>query len=109
MNKPRFAADGQKKHGKKEKRNSGNTLTSFLEKQTDMPPVSISDLAYIEISGQNHIELDGIQKILEYKEDRIRIRFRHSTVCFNGEKISLRNFSKKNAIIEGKVNSIEFE
>ncbi|MBE6788282.1 MAG: hypothetical protein E7539_01300 [Ruminococcaceae bacterium] len=84
-------------------------LSHFIEKQTDMPPVSVSDLAYIEISGQNHIELDGIRKILEYKEDRIKIRFRHNTVCFNGEKISIRNFSKKNAIIEGKINSIEFE
>ncbi len=86
-----------------------NKFASFVENQTDMPPVSISDLPYIEISGQNHIEIDGIQKILEYKENIIKIRFRHSTVCFNGEKLCLKDYNKKNAVIEGKITSVEFE
>ena len=85
------------------------SIASFIEKQTDMPPVSISDLPYIEISGQNHIEIDGIQKILKYKDNIIKIRFRHSTVNFNGEGLSLRNYNKKNAVIVGKISSVEFE
>lgn len=84
-------------------------FASFVENQTDMPPVSISDLPYIEISGQKHIEIDGIQKILEYKENIIKIRFHHSTVCFNGENLFLRDYNQKNAIIEGKICSVEFE
>ncbi len=94
---------------KKADKKAGNKLTAFIENQTDMPPVSISDLPYIEISGQNHIEIDGIQKILEYKEDIIKIRFRHSSVSFNGENLSLRDYNKKNAVIEGKISSVEFE
>lgn len=86
-----------------------NKLNSFVERQTDMPPVSISDLPFIEISGQNHIEIDGIQKILEYKENIIKIRFRHSTISFNGENLTLRDYNQKSAIIEGKIRSVEFE
>ena len=84
-------------------------VRKLIENQTDMPPISLSDLPYIEISGQNHIEVDGIRKILEYKNDIIKIRFKHTTVCFKGNDISLTNYSKKNAIIEGKINLIEFE
>ena len=87
----------------------GESVKTFIENQTDMPPVSISDLPYIEISGQNHIEIDGIQKILEYKEDVIKIRFRHSTVCFNGQGLNLRDYNKNNAVIVGKITSVEFE
>ncbi len=84
-------------------------LTNFLENQTDMPPISLSDMPYIEISGRNHIELDGLYKILEYKPERLKLRFRHCTVCFNGENMFIRNFSNKTAIVEGKLSSIEFE
>ena len=84
-------------------------MLNFMEKQTDMPLVALGDLAYIEISGPNHIELDGIRKILEYKQNKIIIRFKHETVCFCGENIFLRNYSQKNAIIEGNIKSIEFQ
>ena len=85
------------------------TFAGFMEKQTDMPPISLSDMPYIEISGRNYAELDGVHKILEYKEERLKIRFHHCTVCFNGENLFIRNFSNKNAIIEGTISSIEFE
>ncbi|MEE1280107.1 MAG: YabP/YqfC family sporulation protein [Oscillospiraceae bacterium] len=91
------------------KQKSKATFAQFLEKQTDMPPISLSDIPYIEISGRNHIELDGVHKILEYKQERLKLRFRHCTVCFNGENLFIRNFSNKNAVIEGTVSSIEFE
>ena len=93
----------------KNSRKIGDSIASFAENQTDMPPISISDLPYIEISGQNHIEIDGIQKILEYREDVIKIRFRHSTVSFNGQGLNLRDYNKKNAVIVGKITSVEFE
>ncbi len=93
----------------KNKRKIGESITTFVENQTDMPPISISDLPYIEISGQSHIEIDGIQKILEYKENLIKIRFRHSTVNFKGQCLNLRDYNKKNAVIVGKISSVEFE
>ena len=92
----------------KQKTQTQKGFVNFLEKQTDLPPISIAELPYIEISGTNHIEIDGIHKILEYKDDIIRIRFKKNTVIFNGESLSLRDFKKKNAIIEGVIRSIEF-
>jgi len=91
------------------KQNTHDKILKFAQNQTDMPLISLDDLSYIEISGQNHIELDGIRKILEYKDDVIKIRFKHNTVVFKGEKISLANYSQKTAVIEGKIKLIEFE
>ena len=92
----------------REKR-SKKSLSEFLEKQTDMPPVSISDIPYIEISGRKHIELDGVYKILNYSGEKIRIRFRKATVSFSGDGLFISNFSGKNAIIEGELTSVVFE
>lgn len=88
---------------------TGNKIKKTIEKQTDMPPISLSDLSYIEISGDRHIELDGIRKILQYKDNVIAIRFKHMNVIFRGNNISLTNYSGKTAIIEGKISAIEFE
>ena len=90
-------------------RTSRKTLSDFLEKQTDMPPISLSDIPYIEISGRKHIELDGVHKILEYNGERIKIRFRKATVLFSGEGLYISNFSGKTAIIKGKLESVVFE
>lgn len=90
-------------------RKNKTTFAKFLEDKTDMPPISLSDMPYIEISGRNHIELDGLYKILEYKPERLKLRFKHCTVCFNGENMFIRNFSNKTAVVEGKLSSIEFE
>ena len=92
----------------KERKNK-KSFSDFLEKQTDMPPVSLSDIPYIEISGRKHIELDGVHKILEYSGEKIRIRFRKITVSFSGQELYISNFSGKNAIIKGMITEIVFE
>lgn len=94
---------------KVKERKHRKTFSDFLEKQTDMPPVSLSDIPYIEISGRKHIELDGVHKILHYSGEIIKIRFRKATVSFNGEGLFISNFSGKTAIIEGFLTSVVFE
>ena len=94
---------------KVKERKNRKTFSEFLEKQTDMPPVSLSDIPYIEISGRKHIELDGVHKILEYNEEKIKIRFRKATVSFIGEGMFISNFSGKTAMIEGQLTSVVFE
>ena len=93
---------------RKDKRNE-KSFSNFIEKQTDMPPVSLSDIPYIEISGRRHIELDGVHRILEYSGEKIKIRFRKATVSFNGNGLFISNFSGKTAIIEGTISSVVFE
>ena len=92
----------------KERKNK-KTFSEFLEKQTDMPPVSLADIPYIEISGRKHIELDGVHKILEYSGEKIKIRFRKATVSFSGEGLFISNFSGRTAIIKGRLTSVVFE
>ena len=84
-------------------------ISKLLENQTDMPPVSLSNSSYVEITGHNHIELDGIIKILECNENFLRIRFKNKTVLFKGENLNIRNYFNKSAIINGEINSIIFE
>lgn len=85
------------------------STADFVQSQTDMPPISLMDLPYIEISGQNHIEIEGIYKITEYNSNTIKLKFKRNVVCFMGVDLHMQNFSDKNTVIKGKISSIVFE
>lgn len=86
-----------------------NKRISFLKEQTNMPPIALADLSFIEITGKNYVEIDGIKKILECNREKIIIRFKDNTVDFSGKELIIRNFNEKSAIIEGSISSIVFE
>lgn len=84
-------------------------LIKSIEKETDMPLISLADLPFIEITGNNHIEVDGIRKIIESNKETIKISFKKDVVTFSGDNLLIRNFSSKSAIIEGDISIISFE
>lgn len=86
-----------------------NNILNSARKATDLPPEAISDVPYIEICGKNHIELEGVRSIVEYKEDYLRLRFHHSTVKFCGSGLNIIYFSNQSTVIEGELHSVEFE
>lgn len=85
-----------------------SNLIKKLEKETDMPPISLTDTSFIEITGNNHIELDGIKRIIESNKDIIKILFKKEVITFSGYNLLIRNFSGKTAIIEGDISNISF-
>ena len=83
-------------------------LIKGIERETNMPLVSLADLPFIEITGNNHIELDGDKKILESNKEMIKILFKNNVICFSGDNLSIRNFSGSTAIVEGDISIISF-
>lgn len=92
-----------KKDNKKESK-----LLAFAESQTDMSPISLADIPYVEINGRNHIEVDGVYRLLECNDSLIKMHFRKNTISFKGENLHIQSFGIKNATIKGIINSIEF-
>ena len=80
-----------------------------IQRETDMPPISLMDMPFIEITGNNHIEIDGIRKIIETNQNAVKIKFKDYCIGFMGENLNIRNFSGKSAIIEGEISAISFE
>jgi len=83
-------------------------IIKSFEKETDMPLISLADLPFIEITGNNHIEVDGIKKIIESNKESIKIKFKNEIITFSGYNLTIRNFSGKAAIIEGNISIISF-
>ena len=84
-------------------------LYKILEKQTDMPLVSVSSLPLIEITGRNLVEIDGIKSIIKSDKNEIKLKLNQFNVLINGNELHFRNFSEKSAIIEGNIDSMYFE
>ena len=85
-----------------------NSTFKFIEETTDMPPVSLSDIPYIELSGKNHAEIEGIYKISEYTEKTIKLEFKKDIVSFEGYDLVIKYFTDKSAIIKGNIKAVSF-
>ena len=91
------------------KKTQKNKSVNFIKEQTNMPPIALADLSYIEITEKNYIELEGVKKIIECGNDRIKIKFKDCIAQFCGTDLYIRNYNEKSAIIEGEFSSIIFE
>ena len=89
-------------------RNKDNKLLKFAQEQSDFSPESLANIPYIQLSGQNHAEIEGIYKIIECSENIIELKFKKESVRFSGEGLFIKSFTDKSAIINGKIAYIEF-
>ena len=93
--------------GKKEKIND-NKLLNFVEEQSDFSPASIANIPCIQLNGRNHVEIEGIYKLLESSSENIVIRFKKESVRFNGSGLYIKSLTDKSAVIKGEITVIEF-
>lgn len=89
-------------------RNKDNILFKFAQEQSDFAPESLADIPFIQLSGRNHTEIEGIYKIIECNENIIELKFKKERVRFSGEGLFIKSFTDKSAVIKGKITSIEF-
>lgn len=89
----------------KPKRHPGRAVAKAL----DLPPNIFSDLAHIELSGNNEAIVDGCKGVIEYDENIVRLDTGKMTVRFLGSDLSIRSLTDDNAVIEGTITSVEFQ
>lgn len=64
---------------------------------------------YMNLTDNNHIELENCQKILEYNDVFVKIKTSTLVVSVWGENIKLSDYNTDGIIIDGKFTTIEFE
>lgn len=61
----------------------------------------------IELSGQECV-VDGIDSIVEYSENRIRISLGSQLITFDGDGLRINSFTREGALVEGNIMSMSF-
>lgn len=74
----------------------------------DIPANVLSKSYQIEMLENKEVIIDGIQGVLEYTDDCIRISVGKQIICFKGRALSLKGLSDNSIIITGYILSMEF-
>lgn len=79
-----------------------------VEHRLDLPMGVLSTAPRIELSGNRRAVVEGCQSILEYDEDRIRLRTAMGVVRFLGRDLRMVCRTPEHAVITGRLVSVEF-
>ena len=52
--------------------------------------------------------LEEIRRIIEYSDNALRVVAGKKTVCVEGVNLTLNNYSDKTLVIDGVINSVNF-
>ncbi len=75
----------------------------------NLPDDFFYSCAHLEIFGNRRVLLDGECSITECGEDLLVLTVGKTTLRFRGRELCLAAFDRKNAVLEGRLSSIEFE
>lgn len=79
-------------------------ITNFLE----LPKEMLGGYTKISIIDNNYLLLEGSSKIEDYTETYIKLKTDKNIIIIEGKKLDIREMSKDELIIEGKITNISY-
>lgn len=93
---------------KKNKAETKNRLERFAE-TLEMPKDVISNCSKITTYNNNQLIVENYKGILEYTDDKIRIKTPGKILCLSGEKLFINAITENDILIEGKFHNVGWE
>lgn len=93
---------------KKNKAETKNRLERFAE-TLEMPKDVISNCSKITTYNDNQLIVENYKGILEYTDDKIRIKTPGKILCLSGEKLFINAITENDILIEGKFHNVGWE
>lgn len=94
------------------KKNSKTQTKSRLEKLAEtleMPKDVISNCAKITTYNDNQVIVENYKGILEYTDEKIRIKTPGRILCLSGEGLFINAITQTDILIEGKFCNVGWE
>lgn len=88
----------------KEKRSFAERLGTFL----DVPADLICGGCYLELRGQNNLNLQGCRRISVYTAEEIVLRLRRGCVRVRGRRLVCTSYHAGKVVIDGWITGIDF-
>ncbi len=88
--------------GRKIKDKYDDMLSKYIKKKLYLN-------TYMNISDNNHLEIENCQKILEYNDIYVKLRTSTLIISIWGQNIKISDYNTDGIIVDGKFSSIEFE
>ena len=83
-------------------------MEKFAEK-LEMPKDVVSNCSKITTYNDNQIIIENYKGVLEYGNEKIRIKTPNKILCINGEHIFINAITDTDILIEGKIHDMRWE
>ncbi|MEE1042622.1 MAG: YabP/YqfC family sporulation protein [Clostridia bacterium] len=93
---------------KKNKTETKNRLERFAD-ALEMPKDVISNCSKITTYNDNQIIIENYKGILEYTDEKIRIKTPNKILCLSGLGLFINAITDTDILIEGKFHSVGWE
>lgn len=93
---------------KKHKAKTKNRMERFAE-ALEMPKDIISNCSKITSYNDNQVIIENYKGILEYTNEKIRIKTPDKILCLCGESLFINAITENDILIEGKFHNVGWE
>ncbi len=83
-------------------------MEKFAE-MLEMPKDLLSNCSKITSYNDNQVIVENYKGILEYTDEKIRIKTPDRILCLNGEKLFINAITENDILIEGKFHNVGWE
>ncbi len=93
---------------KKQRAETKSRMEKFAE-MLEMPKDLLSNCSKITSYNDNQVIVENYKGILEYTNEKIRIKTPGRILCLNGEKLFINAITENDILIEGKFHNVGWE
>ncbi len=83
-------------------------LKSNLATAFELPKEIMLNLPLITFTGRNNMLIENYKNIIEYNPKKIRISTTEGIICIEGDKLTLKEMSKNQITVMGKISNFCF-
>lgn len=83
-------------------------MEKFAEK-LEMPKDVVSNCSKITTYNDNQVIIENYKGILEYLNEKLRIKTPKKILCINGENLIISAITDTDILIEGKIHDMRWE
>lgn len=73
-----------------------------------LPKEIALDLPLLTATGRGELGIENYKNLLEFSEEKIRVRTREGVVIVTGEGLTLRQITTENVLVSGKISGVSF-
>lgn len=74
----------------------------------DIPAGLFTGEPHIELYGCSQCVVDGLESVLEYSADKIKLAAGKKQITFHGDGLHIDSFTPQGAVVEGTIVSVDF-
>ncbi len=93
---------------RKEKRD-GISLKEKFSEALELPKELILDVPRITLIGNRQLFLENYKGIIEYEDNKVRIKTHEGVVSLEGSGILIKEITSEDIMVTGTISSIQFQ